>query len=209
VHDPTGTAIPKAKITIKDGQDEEIARGLTDRWACLWYRNFRPGPYGLTISPISLRGFQKYANTLLVQQHSVANVPVTLAVQPIPDAVRHGESSLNLVLKDKSAAVIPTVHISVTQVATGPDFDGETNQAGTFQAGGLASGDYAVTAKVTGFKTGTQTVLLNAPESRQITLKVAAATRHPPGPGPNLLVEPLTSTVNPEHLPQVRPDDSS
>jgi hypothetical protein len=149
---------------------------------------FPPGPYRLTIS---LPGFQTHANTLFVQEHSVANVPVTLAVQPIPDAVRHGESSLNLVLKDESAAVIPTVHISVTQVATGAEFDGETNQAGTFQAGGLASGDYAVTVKVTGFKTGTQTVLLNAPERRQITLKVAAATRHPPGPGPNLLVEPL------------------
>ena len=81
VLDPSGTAIPKARVIIADPQNEEMANGLTDRWGKFSASQVPPGAYNVTIR---LVGFQAHSSTLLVQEHAVAELNVTLPFEPAP-----------------------------------------------------------------------------------------------------------------------------
>jgi hypothetical protein len=148
VLDPSGAAVPKARVIIADAQKEEIANGLTDRWGKFSVSQVPPGAYKLTVR---FTGFRTHSSTLLVQEHAVAELSVTLPIEPTPDIVRHGDLVLALVVKDESGAVIPKAEITVTQKETGSRFDGKTNDAGTYRISDLAPGDYVVAAKAVGF----------------------------------------------------------
>jgi len=171
--DPSGSAIPKARVIITDAGGEDIANGLTDKHGKFSVSQVPPGAYKLTIR---LVGFQTYTKTLLVQEHIITELSATLPVDPIPDPVRHGELTLTVVVKDENDAVIPNASISVTQEETGAKFDGKTNQVGTYHASALAPGSYTVMVKAPGFKTFKAITALAEQEAVEITvtLKVAA-----------------------------------
>lgn len=67
VLDPSGSAIPKAKVIITDGAGLEIANSLTDRSGKFSVSQVPPGAYKLTVR---LNGFQTYAERLLVRYTS-------------------------------------------------------------------------------------------------------------------------------------------
>jgi hypothetical protein len=201
VLDPSGSAIPKARVIITDGRGNEIANSLTDRSGRFSVSQVPPGPYKLTVR---LNGFQAYSKTHLVKEHIVTELNVTLPVDPIPDPVHHGELTLALVVKDETGAVIPNASVLVTQEETGAKFDRKTNQVGTYQASGLASGNYTVIVKALGFKTFKASTALAAQETIEITvtLKVSPTDVDPPmyalpAPAP----EAKPSTPDYEFLP--------
>src|SRR5215831_10183522 len=56
-------------------------------------------------------------------------------------------------ITDPTAAVIPGVKVTATNVATGVNYDTLTNEFGDYQILALQIGDYKVTAEIPGFKT--------------------------------------------------------
>jgi hypothetical protein len=197
VVDPSGAAIPKAKVSIKDGRNGEIADGLTDRSGKFIISQFPSGAYQLTIS---LHGFQPYAKTLDVLEHTVADLTVTLPIDPAT-VLHRGNSAFNLVVNDGSGAVIPKARVSLTQIATRVEFEGRTDESGVFHGADLSSGQYTVRIERLGFLTVEVPTHLDPNETREmaITLRVSPTPPDfpPEFPGP----EPKISRLDSEQLP--------
>jgi hypothetical protein len=66
--------------------------------------------------------------------------------------------SIQGTISDPNAAVVPDARITITNKATGHVDHLTTTQAGTFNAGALTPGDYAIRVEVKGFKTSETTV---------------------------------------------------
>jgi hypothetical protein len=197
VVDPFGEGIPQATVTITDPTGLKLANGLTDRWGKFSVFHVLPGSYTLAIG---VNSYQTYEEPLLVKEHGVADIVVTVLAERIPpptmaapkpfpepagpagDLVRGGDSALHLIVKDGWGAVIADAGISVLQVATGAKFEGKTSQVGGFRAENLSAGSYTVTVSRYGFATRTVPVELISQRGHQITvvMQVAHTESGPP-----------------------------
>src|SRR5271154_6170577 len=65
-------------------------------------------------------------------------------------------SRLQGTVTDATGAVVPNVTVTATNKATGFRAEATTSVEGSFTLSALAVGDYAITAKLAGFKTSNQ-----------------------------------------------------
>jgi Carboxypeptidase regulatory-like domain len=203
VFDSSGKPIPKAKVIITNERSgEDIANGLTNQWGNFEVSQVPPGAYKVAVQ---LVGFEGHMQTLLIQEHLIAELTIILLIKPVPDRLRHGESLLDLVVKDENGAVIPNASVSVMQVSTGAKFEGATNQAGTFCRTDLASGDYTVMVRFEGFKAVKAMAILAAHESPQIVITLSVAPTIIWDGVPTAGVETIASTSNSEFLTEPAP----
>ena len=71
-------------------------------------------------------------------------------------ALAQFSSTIQGVVTDSSGAVVPQVHVRVTNVATGVARDSSTNGEGLYRVLNLGPGEYRVTAENPGFRPVTQ-----------------------------------------------------
>ena len=69
---------------------------------------------------------------------------------------------------DSSGAIVPNAKVTVTEVNTGVNRSGQTNESGNYTFPDMAPGQYSVTVELTGFKKETR---------KDIALAVNSCTR--------------------------------
>ena len=103
-------------------------------------------------------------NTRLFQISALCAV-VFLALSAYGQAVN---ATLLGTVNDPTGSVVPSAKVTVTEVNTGINHTGRTNESGNYTFPDLPPGFYSVTIEVSGFKTETR---------RDITLLVNSSTR--------------------------------
>lgn len=146
VVDSYGDAIPKAKLTILNGSGEQIANGKTDEHGEFWIAQIPPGTYKITAYH---DGFKSQETTVLVQENLVAEVTSKLQSEFKPNL--RGDSAVELVVTDETAAVIQGAKVSIER-ADGVVVSGATDPKGTFECDGLAAGLYYLIIEAPGFQ---------------------------------------------------------
>ncbi len=201
VQDPSGNALPKAKVIIVDGKGEQIVNGLTNQWGNFSVSHVPPGAYKVTIS---LDGFEDLSRTLLVQERTVTELNLVLAAKPVVNRLQYGTSGLFITVVDQSQARIPQASIEVHQVSTGAKLYGQTDSAGIYRIGGLADGSYNVWVRHSGFKQVKllNSLKLNEDQDVKIVMKVAMGVIVDPWVEPEPLMQPQDSRLDSELLPE-------
>lgn len=207
----SGAAVPKAKITILDDRGQQLANGMTNRWGKFSVSQVPPGAYEITVG---LEGFKRQTKTFLVHDHEISELTMTLQNEAplgpgpelILDTLHHGNSALDLTVKDENGAVIPRASVSVLQMETSANLEGATDEVGTFRANSLASDRYTVTIKSPGFNIQKATLALGPHETREVTITLSVGRiviGDPYEPAPP--VETQTSTLDSELIPEPPP----
>jgi len=206
----SGEAIPRAKVALTDGSGEKVADGLTDRWGKFSVFQVSPGAYKITATH---NGFKNQEKTLLVQQHQITElnltlqneVPILPGQELVLDLLQHGDSGIDLIVKDQTDAVISNAKVTIVQVDTGANLEGRTTQRGGFRATGLAAGKYIVWVDQAGF-TGLKALAeLPAHEHREIAITMQVSPTpiiEDPYRWDEMLVHTIPATLDSELIPE-------
>jgi hypothetical protein len=205
---PAGQAIPKAKITLTDGLGEILANGLTDYLGQFSVSQVPPGAYTITVA---LNGFKSQEKTLLVERNQITELNLTLQnevpILPGPglvlDFLHHGDSGIDLVVKDQSGAVIADAKVTIAQVDTGASLEGRTTQVGGFRATGLAAGKYIFWVERPGFKKLKSSTEISAHDQLEIAITLQLGPPLVLGPSVEALVRTLPATLDSELIPEL------
>jgi hypothetical protein len=120
------------------------------------------------------------------------------------DSFQQGDSAISVQVVDMTGAVIQDAAVSLEKVPRTSGPAGKTNQVGTYQATGLAEGEYVVSVRARGFQDAGIAVSLGPNEAMHtvVTLQIGSPNdMGPPFGGPPApMLEPIVSDVHPEFI---------
>lgn len=134
---------------------------------------------------------------------------MAILLSPVWLIAQRTSASISGLVTDPSGAVIPGVHITVTEVSTGISTTAQGNSLGFYVVTNLEPGTYALRAEAPGFNAYEQTGIemqVGQPRTVDVAMKVGAASTQVTVTGASPLVDTSDQTVSFAITPQFTED---